>query len=94
MAVVPNVAKGNNALRKGDFVASICKGRISGPYITSCKTTFINGQLAIKLFNRAFPGTLITGSSKVFIEGLPAGRIRDKVICGINTTGSLTVYHG
>ena len=92
MSVAP--LSGNGALRMGDYVISICPNRNPGPYVTASKKTFINGRLAVHLFNLSFPGRLVTGSTKVFIEGLPAGRLRDKVICGINTTASFNVFHG
>lgn len=83
-----------SALRKRDIVISKCDGKSSGPYITSCKKTYVDKHLAIKMFNKARPGMLITGSKKCFVENRPAGRMKDKVICGRNITGSLKVFYG
>lgn len=73
---------------------SKCRSRPSGPFYTASDKTFVNGRGAVRLLDKSFPGSAVSGSSKVFVDGKPAVRLKDRVICGTTTTCSLNVFYG
>ena len=78
------------AVRIGDKVKSICRGRPSGPFLTGSKTTFIDNRGAVRVGDKSLPGIALTGSKTTFIDNRPAVRMKDKVKCGIIKTSSKT----
>ncbi|MBD2201570.1 PAAR domain-containing protein [Calothrix sp. FACHB-1219] len=83
-----------SAVRLGDFVRKICRGRVSGPFISASRTTFVNGRGQVRLFDSSLPGIAVTGSRTTFVDGRPAVRIKDRVICGIIQTSSSDTFIG
>lgn len=69
------------AVRLGDWVKSLCK-KPSGPFITACKTTFVNSRPQVVIGNKCVPGIAISGSKTKLINGRGVVRLKDKVICG------------
>ena len=83
------------AIRRGDFVISICKGKPSGPFITASINKFINGRGQVRVGDRSLPGVAITGSRSVFVDGKPAVILPSKVVCGrIKGPGSTNTFIG
>ena len=81
------------AVRKGDFVKSTCRGKPSGPFVTS-STSLIDGRGQVRVGDKALPGRCVTGSRSVFVDGRPAAHKLSKVICGKITTASTTTFIG
>lgn len=73
---------GLGAVRLGDFVRKICKKKKSGPFLTGCKITFINGRPSIRVGDKSVPGRALTGSKSKFVCGKAIVRLKDKVKCG------------
>jgi uncharacterized Zn-binding protein involved in type VI secretion len=82
------------AVRRGDFVVSVCPFVPSGPFITASNTSFVDGRGQVRVADKAIPGICITGSKSTFVDGRPAATIISKVICGKIVTASNNVFIG
>lgn len=82
------------AVRRGDFVVSVCTFVPSGPFITASNTSFVDGRGQVRVGDKAIPGICITGSRTTFVDGRPAATIRSRVICGRIVTASTNIFIG
>lgn len=82
------------AVRLGDFVLSKCRHKSPGPFITGCKTTFVNNRPQVRINDKSIPGRAITGSKTKLIGGRGAVRLKDKVKCGVIIKASKDTFIG